>query len=181
MQQADEALQKDERDWIHHAQKRPRQSPVHPHHPSSIIQGQRRCANFEIWWRPFAVRSVLSKLREDPEAVKSALGWARISLDTGLFAKNVRTARRGAAGGPSGTTVDHHRMVLESDADTAKFWRLPQDLARAAIPEEILGGRPVGSVESVGQTIGGAFGASCVEKVRRLVARTIAQQFVSNC
>ena len=35
------------------------------------------------------------------------------SLDPDLFAKNVRDARRGAAGGPSVMTADHLRMILE--------------------------------------------------------------------
>ena len=39
------------------------------------------------------------------------------SLDPDLIAKNVRNARRGAVGGPSGMTARHLRMLLESEAE----------------------------------------------------------------
>ena len=58
--------------------------------------------------------------------------------------------------------ADHLCMILDSEADTARFWRLAQDLARAAVPEEILDvirlGRLtalVGAVDSTSQTIRG--------------------------
>ena len=97
------------------------------------------------------------------------------SLNPDLFAKNVRNARRGAAGGPSGMTADHLRMILESEADTAKFWRLAQDLARAAVLEEILDVIRLGRLTALAKPSGGIRGIVCGDIVRRLVART--QQF----
>ena len=98
------------------------------------------------------------------------------SLDPDLFAKNVRNARRGAAGGPSGMTADHLRMILESEADTAKFWRLAQDLARAAIPEKILDVIRLERLTALAKPSGGHPNIVCGDIVRRLVARTMAQQ-----
>ena len=73
-------------------------------------------------------------------------------------------------------TADHLRMILESEADTAKFWRLGQDLARAAIPEEILDVIRLGRLTALTKPSGGIRGIVCEDIVRRLVARTIAQQ-----
>ena len=71
--------------------------------------------------------------------------------------------------------ADHLRMILESEADTAKFWRLAQDLARAAIPEEILDVR-LGRLTSLAKPSGGIRGIVCGDIVCRLVATTMAQQ-----
>ena len=55
-------------------------------------------------------------------------------LDPELLARNIRSARRGAAAGPSGMTADHLRVILESAPDTSSFSRAAQDLARAQVP-----------------------------------------------
>ena len=60
-------------------------------------------------------------------------------LDPESIARNIRSARRGAAGGPSGMTAEHLRLILESKADTDAFCRAAQDLARANIPPDVLG------------------------------------------
>ena len=43
-------------------------------------------------------------------------------LDPDLFAKNLRIARRGAAGGPSGMTSEHLRPLLENHEDMTRFF-----------------------------------------------------------
>ena len=50
-------------------------------------------------------------------------------MDFDVFTRNIRSARRGAAGGPSGMTAEHLRLVLASDSETAAFFRAAQDLA----------------------------------------------------
>ena len=83
------------------------------------------------------------------------------SFDPDLFAKNVRNARRGAVGGPSGMAADHLRMLLECEADIAKFWRLAQDLARAAVPKEILDVIRLGRLTALAKPSGGIRGIVC--------------------
>ena len=56
-------------------------------------------------------------------------------LDPDLFAKNLRVARRGAAGGPSGMTSEHLRPLLENHDDMTG---ISQDLARAAVSEDVV-------------------------------------------
>ena len=82
---------------------------------------------------------------------------------------NIRSARRGAAPGPSGKTADHLRVILESP-DTSSFSRVAQDLARAQVPLDVL--TLLTAMEKPG---GGVRGIVCGDIVRRLVARTIAQ------
>ena len=55
-----------------------------------------------------------------------------------MFTRNIRSARRGAVGGPSGMTAKHLRFILESPSETAAFFRAAQDLARAEIPQDVL-------------------------------------------
>ena len=54
-------------------------------------------------------------------------------LDANLFGKNLRVARKGTAGGPSGMTAEHSCPLLNNAHDTARFWRLSEDLARAFV------------------------------------------------
>ena len=56
-------------------------------------------------------------------------------LDPDIFAKNLRVARRGAAGGLSGMISEHLRPFLDNEQDTLRFWRFAQDFARAAVLE----------------------------------------------
>ena len=100
----------------------------------------------------------------------------RVHLDRDMFAKNLRVGRRGAAGGPSGMTTDHLRPLLESVEDTTRFWRFSQDLARAEVPEEIVDAIRLGLLTALQKPNGGVRGIVSVDVVRRLVARTIAQQ-----
>ena len=56
------------------------------------------------------------------------------------------------------------------------FWRLAQDLARAAVPEEILDVIRLGRLTALAKPSGGIRGIVCGDIVRRLVAKTMAQQ-----
>ena len=100
-------------------------------------------------------------------------------LDHDLFAKNLRVARRGAAAGPSGMTADHLRPLLDSVADTTRFWRLAQDLARATVPEDVVDAVKLGKMTALQKPKGGVRGIVSGDIIHRLVARTISQQFFS--
>ena len=97
-------------------------------------------------------------------------------LDHDIFAKNVRVARRGAAAGPSGMTADHLRPLLDSVADTSRFWRFAQDLARATVPDDIVDAVRLGRLTALQKPKGGVRGIVSGDIIRRLVARTICQQ-----
>ena len=100
-------------------------------------------------------------------------------LDQGLLVKNLKSARRGAAGGPSGMTAEHLRPLLDSAADCDKFWFLCQAFAQAHIPEEVLTAVRMGRITALQKPSGGIRGIVVGDMVRRLVSRTIAQQIGS--
>ena len=97
-------------------------------------------------------------------------------LDPDLFAKNLRIARRGAAGGPSGMTSGHLRPLLEHHEDMTRFWRFAQDLARAAVPNDIAEPVRLGRMTALQKPSGGVRGIVVDDIIRRLVARTISKQ-----
>ena len=86
-------------------------------------------------------------------------------LDESLFSKNVRSARRGVAGGPSGMTSDHMRPLLEHPKDLHFF--VP---GRRRVLEECC------PMTALRKKDGGVRGIVVGEVIRRLVARTVAQQ-----
>ena len=82
----------------------------------------------------------------------------QFSLDIEVFTSNIRSARRGAAGGPSGMTAEHLRLVLESVPDTAAFHRAAQDLARAEMPPDVLNLLRMGRLTALQKPGGGVRG-----------------------
>ena len=56
----------------------------------------------------------------------------------GIFLKNVRSAKRGIARGPSGMTVEHLRPLLDSPGDYRLLYTLAEGLAQGAVPESIV-------------------------------------------
>ena len=73
-------------------------------------------------------------------------------------------------------TSAHLRPVLISGSDSEKFWRMGQELARAQVPHEILQSIRTGRLTALQKESGGVRGIVAGDVVRRLVARTIAQQ-----
>ena len=59
-----------------------------------------------------------------------------VDVDGDLLAKNVRTARRGGVGGPSGATAEHLQLLLESQVCTDLFVEAATKLARGRVPPE---------------------------------------------
>ena len=55
------------------------------------------------------------------------------ALDTDKFLKNVRSAQRGAAAGPSGMTVEHLRPLLDSVTDQQWLCKLAEQVAQGRI------------------------------------------------
>ena len=61
-----------------------------------------------------------ARAREDfSEEVRAFQPRAPFVLDQDTFLKCLRTAKRGAAGGPSGMTIEHIRSLLESPNDSS--------------------------------------------------------------
>ena len=61
-------------------------------------------------------------------------GRVSFNLDETKFARNLRSAKRGATGGPSRMTVEHLQPLLDHPRDLQRFFRACEQLARAQIP-----------------------------------------------
>ena len=98
------------------------------------------------------------------------------NLDEAKFARNLRSGQRGAAGGPSGMTVEHLQPLLDQPRDLQRFFRACEQLARAQIPLAIQACIRLGRLTALQKPNGGVRGIVSGDIVRRLVARTMSQQ-----
>ena len=111
-----------------------------------------------------------------PPAILNHVPKVEFDLSQEGLLADLRSARRGAAGGPSGMTTDHIRVILDSERDSKSFWRMCQEFARGRLPEEILRVVRIGRMTALQKPQGGIRGIVVGDVVRRLVARTLAQQ-----
>ena len=98
------------------------------------------------------------------------------ALDEDRFFKNMRVAKRGAAGGPSGMTAEHLRLLMDSPRDMKLFFKLAERLARGEVSDVIIQTIRMGRMTALRKAGGGVRGIVAGDIVRRLVARTMAQQ-----
>ena len=92
--------------------------------------------------RPPVPRATLSQfvLESQPEV---------FFLDEGLFVQSLRSSRRGAAAGPSGTTADHLQPVLDTARDTSLFFQFATVLARGQAPAVAVVGVRLGRITAL--------------------------------
>ena len=91
-------------------------------------------------------------------------------MDKEMFLQNLRTVRRGAAGGPSG--------MRDNGADSTRFFDVSQAFAQAKIPDEIVSALRVGQLTALEKPNGGLRGV-IVGDVIRWLAKTMSQQFMA--
>ena len=106
-----------------------------------------------------------------------------LMLSKRKFLENVRSAKRGSAPGRCGTRHEHYRVLLEDIRVTDNLYYLAQMLAVGAIPEAIREGLAVAhltalqKLDETGTPTGDVRGIATGIVLRRLVARTVAQQY----
>ena len=98
-------------------------------------------------------------------------------LDGEAFLSFLRTARRGAAPGPSGMTADHLLAILESEVASELLVQVASKLAVADVPQKVIDDIRVGWLTALAKPDGRVRGIVVSDIVRRLVAKTIAKQF----
>ena len=111
-----------------------------------------------------------------PRELLSRRPVAPFQLDEDKLALNIRKARRGAAPGPSGMTSEHLFPLLESEDNMGAFVQFAGILARGDIPPLALEVIRRGRMSALRKANGGVRGIVVGDVLRRLVARTIAQQ-----
>ena len=90
-----------------------------------------------------------------------------VDLDLDLFTKNLRSARRGVAGGPSGMTTEHLKLLLENVVCTEMFGEAATRLARGRVPPEIVSGIRLGRMTALQKPDGGVRGIVVGDVFRR--------------
>ena len=99
-----------------------------------------------------------------------------VELEQDRLLRNLRSARRGAAGGPSGMIADHVRPLLDSERDAESFWHMCEEFARVQVSDEVVQPLRMGRMTVLPKSSGGIRGIVVGDFVRRLVARALAQQ-----
>ena len=59
-------------------------------------------------------------------------------LDEKLFGQNLRSSKRGVAGGPSGKTSDHLRPLLSDLRGMKLLFQLSENLSRGYVPSMVV-------------------------------------------
>ena len=101
--------------------------------------------------------------------------WPIQSSSASSASRNVRGGRRGAAPGPSGCTAE-----LTDDEDSAELlmWAAAAgQIANAALPPPVLAGIRLGRIVALQKPDGAFRGLVMSDAFRRVVARTLAQQY----
>ena len=106
-------------------------------------KGQVRCAISQPLQQQvnevrFSTEGGVSRFHHREQVQRRPQPEVPFELDQALLVRNLKSARRGAAGGPSGLTAEHLRPLLDSEAYCDKFGFLCQALAQARIPHEVL-------------------------------------------
>ena len=113
---------------------------------------------------------------ELPETVTNFVPRAPWKLDKKMLLSNLRSARRGAAAGPSGVTAEHFKILLDDALLSDMFHDACQELANADVPATIVEAMRLGRLTALCKPGGGVRGIVAGEFLRRLVSRTIAKQ-----
>ena len=110
-----------------------------------------------------------------------------VPLDTSLFLRNLRRARKGGTPGRSGTRNEHLKPLLENPAATNALQEIAIQLASANVPPEIRDAICLCSLTALQKGAAGVSnahgpsarvrGLAVGEVLRRLVSRTLAQQY----
>ena len=117
-------------------------------------------------------------LRPVPDELVHHRPQSTFKLDATQFARNLRSARRGAAGGPSGMTVEHLQPLLDAPRDLQRFVHVAERLSRAQIPPSVREAIRLGRLTALQKADGGIRGIVAGDIIRRLVARTMSQQLM---
>ena len=104
-----------------------------------------------------------------------------LNLCEDTFATNLRCARCGAVGGPSSMMGEHLRILLDCERASHALYEAAVGLARADVPREILDTLRLGRLTALKKPNGGVRGIVAGDILRRLVARTMAQQYAVRC
>ena len=93
-----------------------------------------------------------------------------------MLCRNLRSSRRGAAGELSRMTTEHLRPLLHEGRSLELFSELCSRLVQAKVPQIVVDMVRSGRLTALNKPDGGVRGIMAGDVIRRLVARTMAQQ-----
>ena len=96
-----------------------------------------------------------------------------LALDEDKFGKNQRSAKRGAAAGPSGMTIEHIRPLLENARILHPFFQMCERLAQAKVPQAVVEAVQVGRMTALRKPDGGVEGIIVGDVIRRLIGKAV--------
>ena len=142
----------------------------------------RRCLGGS--WEPRtleALRRRPAQFRDPlPDSIVHHIPPSEFELDEAPLGRKLRTARKGGASGLSGTTNERLRLLLASPAMLHWFFRLGEHLVNAKVPIPVIEAVRMERMTSLRKPAGGVRGIVVGDVIRRLVARTVAQQVSSD-
>ena len=100
-----------------------------------------------------------------------------LALDSAKLRANLQGARRGAAAGPSSATAEHLRVLLDDEDCCDLLVAAAHRLAQADVPDAVAAGLRLGRMVALLKPSGGIRALVMGDVFRRLVSRTLAQQF----
>ena len=112
-----------------------------------------------------------------PAEVTNFVPAAPLQFDRNRFLSNLRSSSRGVGGGMSGTKNEHLKVCLELEDTSELLADAAQHLARADIQRDVAESLRMARLTALAKKSGGVRGIATGEVLRRLVARTVAQQF----
>ena len=90
-----------------------------------------------------------------PDSIVHHAPASEFELDEARFGRNLRSARRGAAAGPSGMTSEHLRPLLASPPTLHWFFRLGEQLVTARVPNLVIEAVRMGRMTALKKPAGG--------------------------
>ena len=111
----------------------------------------------------FGNRNILDQLRQRPDVHREPFpelprDTPSFNLDEKMFGRNVRSAEKGAAAGPSGMTCYHSRPLLDSNPDMHLSFVVGELCSRGQIPHDIVQLVKLGRMTALPEKDGGLRG-----------------------
>ena len=130
--------------------------------------------------RPQGSRSPPPQLRRPiPDHLTRPLPAPPLRLAPAEIGDALRTAKRGAAPGLSGSTMDHYKVLLEDEEAFAHLTAMVNTLANAEVPAPVLEALARARLTALTKPGGGIRGIATGEAFRRLTSRVLARHFAT--
>ena len=117
--------------------------------------------------------------RPIPDHLTRPLPAPPLRLTPAEIGDALRTAKRGAAPGLSGSTMDHYKVLLEDEEAFAHLTAMVNKLANADVPAPVLEALARARLTALTKPGGGIRGIATGEAFRRLTSRVLARHFAT--